>query len=225
MEFDTDIIQIQQRSTSGLTPHQVVCTVTRYQVYGTWYMVRHPRGSYTPGTRYMLRYADCYLWNWPHQKTNQFVRSYHPCASPPRRRLLTCRMQPTLHVTPNNSRRFALGASGDRLVGENPTCSVSAIVEMRGGVYGHTTTAMHNMSTPPPLPPPPSPPPSPPPASFRRYFIPADGDDPAHPNVFQLPSGLVGSGSVRCADVEKYFPLPGRYHFRFKKKFRDAFGG
>ncbi|CAN0403761.1 unnamed protein product, partial [Laminaria digitata] len=56
-----------------------------------------------------------------------------------------------------------------------------------------------------------------------RYFIPADGDDPAHPNVFQLPSGLVGSGSVRCADVEKHFPLPGRYHFRFKKKFRDAF--
>ncbi|CAM9739588.1 unnamed protein product, partial [Ectocarpus sp. 12 AP-2014] len=56
-----------------------------------------------------------------------------------------------------------------------------------------------------------------------RYFVPADGDDPSHPNVFQLPSGLVGSGSVRCGDVERHFPLPGRYHFRFKKKFRDAF--
>lgn len=57
-----------------------------------------------------------------------------------------------------------------------------------------------------------------------RYFIPADGDDPSHPNVFQLPSGLVGTGSVRCGDVERHFPLPGRFHFRFKKKFRDAFG-
>lgn len=57
-----------------------------------------------------------------------------------------------------------------------------------------------------------------------RYFIPADGDDPSHPNVFQLPSGLVGSGTVRCGDVERHFPLPGRFHFRFKKKFRDAFG-
>ncbi|CAM9474318.1 unnamed protein product, partial [Scytosiphon promiscuus] len=56
-----------------------------------------------------------------------------------------------------------------------------------------------------------------------RYYIPSDGDDPSHPNVFQLPSGLVGSGSVRCGDVERHFPLPGRYHFRFKKKFRDAF--
>eukprot|EP00752_Nemacystus_decipiens_P010442 g9303.t1 len=56
-----------------------------------------------------------------------------------------------------------------------------------------------------------------------RYFIPADGDDPSHPNVFQLPSGLVGSGTVRCGDVERHFPLPGRFHFRFKKKFRDAF--
>eukprot|EP00903_Cladosiphon_okamuranus_P021641 g19895.t2 len=56
-----------------------------------------------------------------------------------------------------------------------------------------------------------------------RYFIPADGDDPSHPNVFQLPSGLVGSGTVRFGDVERNFPLPGRFHFRFKKKFRDAF--
>ena len=57
-----------------------------------------------------------------------------------------------------------------------------------------------------------------------RYFIPSDGDDPAHPNVFQLPSGLVSSGEVRCADVKRHFPLPGRYHFRFKKKFKNAFG-
>lgn len=29
---------------------------------------------------------------------------------------------------------------------------------------------------------------------------------------------------MRCGDVERHFPLPGRFHFRFKKKFRDAFG-
>lgn len=57
-----------------------------------------------------------------------------------------------------------------------------------------------------------------------RYFIPSDGDDPAHPNVFQLPSDLVKGGSVLCGDVKNHFPLPGSYHFRFKKKFRDAFG-
>ncbi|CAN0338378.1 unnamed protein product, partial [Discosporangium mesarthrocarpum] len=56
-----------------------------------------------------------------------------------------------------------------------------------------------------------------------RYFIPSDGDDPDHPNVFQLHSSSVTNGTVRFADVKARFPLPGSYHFRFKKKFRDGF--
>ncbi|KAG5179771.1 hypothetical protein JKP88DRAFT_346794, partial [Tribonema minus] len=58
-----------------------------------------------------------------------------------------------------------------------------------------------------------------------RYFIPSDGDDADHPNVFQLPSSAVsgGNGTLRLGDVMRHFPLPGTYHFRFKKKFRDGF--
>jgi hypothetical protein len=60
----------------------------------------------------------------------------------------------------------------------------------------------------------------------NRYFVPSDGDDAEHPNVFQLPSAVVASssnGTLRLGDVAKNFPLPGTYHFRFKKKFRDGF--
>lgn len=61
-------------------------------------------------------------------------------------------------------------------------------------------------------------------SALLRYFIPSDGDDADHPNVFQLPSDVVGSGSVRFGDVKRNFPLPGQYHFRFKRNFGDAFG-
>ncbi|CAM9746605.1 unnamed protein product, partial [Choristocarpus tenellus] len=60
-------------------------------------------------------------------------------------------------------------------------------------------------------------------ALLRRYFIPSDGDDPEHPNVFQLHSSSVANGTVRFSDIQARFPLPGSYHFRFKKKFRDGF--
>lgn len=60
--------------------------------------------------------------------------------------------------------------------------------------------------------------------ALLRYFIPSDGDDADHPNVFHLPSDVVGSGSVRFGDVKRNFPLPGQYHFRFKRNFGDAFG-
>ena len=53
------------------------------------------------------------------------------------------------------SRRFALGASNACLVGENPTCSGRRCRDAR--VYGHTTTARHDIEympsieyTPPP---------------------------------------------------------------------------
>ncbi|CAM9148020.1 unnamed protein product, partial [Phaeothamnion confervicola] len=54
------------------------------------------------------------------------------------------------------------------------------------------------------------------------YFIPGDGDDAEHPNVFHLPSSTVVNGSVRLGDVQRHFPLPGAFHFRFMKKFRDG---
>ena len=53
--------------------------------------------------------------------------------------------------SPNTSRRFALGASNVCLVVENPT-GFSCRHSRDARVYGHTTTAMHKLSTPPPAP-------------------------------------------------------------------------
>ncbi|KAJ8611944.1 hypothetical protein CTAYLR_004378 [Chrysophaeum taylorii] len=49
-----------------------------------------------------------------------------------------------------------------------------------------------------------------------RYWCPDDDDDPAHPNVFEMPGphGL----AVRLADIKTYFPLRGVFHFRFKRR-------
>lgn len=58
----------------------------------------------------------------------------------------------------------------------------------------------------------------------NRYFIPEDGDDSEHPNVFQLPSQTVSNhGTLKLGEISRNFPLPGTFHFRFKKKFREAF--
>jgi hypothetical protein len=46
---------------------------------------------------------------------------------------------------------------------------------------------------------------------YIRYFIPEDGDDEAHPNVFKV---LQDSG-VTLADIKQSFPIAGTYHFRF----------
>ena len=58
--------------------------------------------------------------------------------------------------SPNTSRRFARGASNVYLVGGNSTCPVPGH-SRDARVYGHTTTAIHKLSTPPPPPPPPRP--------------------------------------------------------------------
>ena len=47
-----------------------------------------------------------------------------------------------------------------------------------------------------------------------RYWIPGDGDDPEHPNCFRVPARR--GGALCLADVVAAFPLPGRYHFRFR---------
>jgi len=48
-----------------------------------------------------------------------------------------------------------------------------------------------------------------------RYFIPSDGDDPDHPNVFRITNN---PNPIKLQHIKEGFPLPGEYHFRFKKK-------
>lgn len=47
-----------------------------------------------------------------------------------------------------------------------------------------------------------------------RYFVPEDGDDAQHPNVYQSDS----NGSLTLADIKRSFPLSGSFHFRFLKE-------
>lgn len=49
-----------------------------------------------------------------------------------------------------------------------------------------------------------------------RYFVPEDGDTEDHPNVFMLPKSTQSGSSPRLGDVKQAFPMPGKYHFRFK---------
>ncbi len=45
-----------------------------------------------------------------------------------------------------------------------------------------------------------------------RYFVPEDGDDASHPNVFQVDKANT------LEDIKKSFPLVGSFHFRFLKE-------
>jgi len=49
-----------------------------------------------------------------------------------------------------------------------------------------------------------------------RYFLPEDGDKEEHPNVFLTPRKRQTNQAPLLADVKEAFPLPGKYHFRFK---------
>lgn len=49
-----------------------------------------------------------------------------------------------------------------------------------------------------------------------RYFIPEDGDSEDHPNIFLMSKPTQSGFSPRLKDVKDSFPMPGRYHFRFK---------
>ena len=53
-----------------------------------------------------------------------------------------------------------------------------------------------------------------------RYWIPGDGDDPEHPNCFRVPARR--GGALCLSDVVAAFPLPGRYHFRFRVEFGNT---
>lgn len=48
-----------------------------------------------------------------------------------------------------------------------------------------------------------------------KYFIPEDGDDSQHPNVFIIPDN---GSSPTLQQIKSSFPLPGKYHFRFLRE-------
>jgi hypothetical protein len=48
------------------------------------------------------------------------------------------------------------------------------------------------------------------------YFIPEDGDLESQPNVFLAPKPRQPGYPPSLAEIKQSFPLPGRYHFRFK---------
>lgn len=51
-----------------------------------------------------------------------------------------------------------------------------------------------------------------------QYFILEDGDDMNHPNVFEINDSFLVQNGVQVGKIKEYFPLPGKYHFRFMKK-------
>lgn len=48
--------------------------------------------------------------------------------------------------------------------------------------------------------------------TFIKYFIPEDGDEQNHPNVYSL-----DSSQPKLFEIKKSFPISGEYHFRFLK--------
>ena len=46
---------------------------------------------------------------------------------------------------------------------------------------------------------------------YIKYFVPEDGDDLAHPNVFEMNC----KSSPTFGQFKTSFPFPGHYHFRF----------
>ena len=54
------------------------------------------------------------------------------------------------------------------------------------------------------------------PLYLDRYFLPEDGDTEDAPNVFLAPKSTRAGYPPLLGQVKNSFPLPGRYHFRFK---------
>jgi len=51
---------------------------------------------------------------------------------------------------------------------------------------------------------------------YYSYFVPEDGDEERHPNVFLAPKPRQPGTPPTLQAVRDAFPLPGHYHFRFK---------
>ena len=57
--------------------------------------------------------------------------------------------------------------------------------------------------------------------SYVQYFIPHDGDEEDHPNVFLVKKPLK---NLTLSDVQGSFPLPGTYFFRGKQSYGKTHG-
>jgi hypothetical protein len=51
------------------------------------------------------------------------------------------------------------------------------------------------------------------------YYLPQDGDDPEHPNVFCVPDRE--ASNLTIADIRRLFPLAGTYLFRVKHSYQN----
>ena len=51
------------------------------------------------------------------------------------------------------------------------------------------------------------------------YIIPEDLDDIQIPNAFAIPKD---KNDITLTDIEKYFPLEGKFQFRFQYKYSDS---
>ena len=99
-------------------------------------------------------YTRCCLWKLPHQETNQFIRRCHPCARKSASKVVLRSMQPTLSATrptPHGASRLvrAMTAWLVKTRRAPSQCCRGARVH---GQTTITTTAIHDMSTPPPRP-------------------------------------------------------------------------
>jgi hypothetical protein len=51
---------------------------------------------------------------------------------------------------------------------------------------------------------------------LNSYYVPEDGDSEDHPNIFLMSKPTQSGFSPRLKDIRDSFPMPGKYHFRFK---------
>ena len=59
-------------------------------------------------------------------------------------------------------------------------------------------------------------------STFVHYWVPADDQDcQEHYNMFRLRKAIE---DITLRDIQRTFPLPGSYHFRFKDRYEGTYG-
>ena len=89
------------------------------------------------------------LWKRLHQEADQFIKRCYPCARKSASKAVFSRIQFTLHATrptPHGASRLVQAVSA----GSVKTRRAPSRHWRHARVYGHTTTAIYDMSTPPP---------------------------------------------------------------------------